>query len=288
MQAADRTERFEAPDGRRLAYLDSGGRGPAVLCLAGLTRNHRDFDDLADRLAPRYRVIRLDARGRGLSEHAADPLAEYTAAVETGDALALLGHLGLGRVAVIGTSRGGILGLGMAASRPGLVSGLVLNDLGLTVERAGLERIAGILGHQPSAPDFETAARELMGAHRTHFPHVGLERWLRHAHAVFDDEGNGRPRLSYDPALARAFAKAMEDAPPQISLWPLFDAMEAVPMLVLRGEHSDILTRETVAEMSHRHPGLDAVEIPGRGHAPFLDEPEAVSAIERFLEAHAP
>lgn len=275
-------EHFAAPDGRRLAYRDSGGGGAPILCLAGLTRNGRDFDTLAAHLAPRYRVIRLDARGRGASERAEVPEQEYTVPVETGDALALLGHLGLESVAVIGTSRGGIVGMSMAAGAPGSVAALVLNDVGAVIEMRGLLHILSRLDRAPRDADFDAAAERLFAENRGHFPSVPFERWQRHARAIYDDDGTGRPCLSYDPHL-RAAAAAVDDNAATISLWPIFDAIGQVPVLVIRGENSDILSRATVAAMAAHHPGLALTEVAGRGHAPFLDEPEAVGAIDRFL-----
>ena len=281
------TERFTARDGRRLAYLDSGGPGPAVLCLAGLTRNHRDFDALARHLAPRYRVIRLDARGRGGSEHAEEPLREYNVPVETEDARDLLAHLGLGRVAVIGTSRGGIVGMSLAAGGPGTVSALVLNDVGAAIEGAGLLRIFATLGREPEARSFREAAQRLMEANAAGFPGVSLARWEAHARAIYDADEAGRPCLSYDPHLRSAVAATIEGDVQRVGLWAIFDALVDLPVLVIRGENSDILAPGTVSEMTARHPGLATVEIPGRGHAPFLDEPEAVAAIDAFLEANS-
>ncbi len=278
--------RFAAPDGRRLAYRDSGGTGPPVLCLAGLTRNGRDFDSLAAHLAPDYRVIRLDSRGRGGSEHAEDPLAEYTVPVESRDALALLDHLGIPRTAIVGTSRGGILGMAMAAGARERVSALVLNDVGAEIQTLGLLRIMATLGRQPKAETFEEAARDLAAANARAFPDVPEERWLLHAQAIYKDKG-GRPRRSYDKHLRSATEGAIEGDVPSIGLWPMFEALEGLPILLVRGENSDILTAETAAEMARRHPGLAYVEIRGRGHAPFLDEPEAVAAIDAFLKEHA-
>jgi pimeloyl-ACP methyl ester carboxylesterase len=275
-------EHFAAPDGRRLAYRDSGGDGAPILCLAGLTRNGRDFDALAAHLAPRYRVIRLDARGRGESERAEVPEQEYTVPVETGDALALLGHLGLGSAAVIGTSRGGITGMSMAAGAPGSVAALVLNDIGAEVGVRGLRRILSGLGRAPEDADFDAAAERLFAENRGHFPSVPFERWQRHARAIHDDDGTGRPCLAYDPEL-RVTGAGLDESAATVDLWPLFDAVGQVPVLVIRGENSDILSRATVAAMAARHPGLALSEVPGRGHAPFLDEPEAVRAIDRFL-----
>ncbi len=280
------TERFAAPDGRRLAYLDTGGPGPPVLCLAGLTRNGRDFDFLAEHLAPRYRVIRLDSRGRGRSDHAEDPLSEYTVPVESGDALALLDHLAIPKVTIIGTSRGGILGMALGSGARERVRALVLNDVGAVIEMRGLLRIMATLGRQPKADTFDAAAAELKQANRHEFPDVPEARWLVHARAIYKDK-DGRPRRSYDKHLRSAAAIAIDSDVATINLWPMFEALKGLPILLIRGANSDILLAKTAEEMAAHMPGLRYVEVPGRGHAPFLDEPPAVAAIDRFLEEHA-
>lgn len=272
---------FAAEDGRRLHYIDEGS-GPPVLCLAGLSRNHRDFDALAARLTGRFRVIRLDSRGRGGSDRAADPMAEYQPAVEAGDALALLDRLGLSGVGVVGTSRGGVLGMVMAASRPGSVAALALNDIGATIETAGLRRILGYLGLPPEGASVAEAAAALEAANADRFPGVPRARWEAHARALYDVVA-GRPVLSYDPALREVTEAGLEGAGETLDLRPLFGSIGPLPVLVLRGANSDILEAGTVAEMAAQHPGLSAVEVADRGHAPFLDEPEAAAAVEAFL-----
>ena len=276
------SDRFHAPDGRRLAYRDSGGDGPPVLCLAGLTRNASDFAWLAGHLADRYRVIRLESRGRGESEWAEDPLSEYQVPVEAGDALALLDHLGLERAALIGTSRGGILGMVLGAGHPARLSCLVLNDVGPVVEPAGLAKIMGYLGIEPGWSSFSEAATSLAQSMGAAFPDLTGEQWLAFARTVFADEA-GRPRLTYDPRLRDAVQAGL----PPADLWHLFDALEALPILAIRGENSDILSAGTFAEMQRRRPDMVAVTVPNRGHVPFLDEPEAVDAIDRFLTERA-
>ncbi|MEM1382512.1 MAG: alpha/beta hydrolase [Pseudomonadota bacterium] len=277
-------QHFSAPDGRRLAYRVEGA-GPAVLCLAGLTRNMRDFEPLVGHLAGRHRVIRLDSRGRGASDYAERPLEEYSVPVEAQDAEALIDHLALDRVAIIGTSRGGILGIAMAAARREQVACLILNDVGAVIEGRGLLRILSYLGRPPKGDSFEAAAEALAEVHARDFPGVPLERWVVHARALYRDDA-GRPALEYDHHLRAATAAAIDTELPTVTLWPLFEALQTTPVLVIRGANSDILSRDTVAEMAHRHPGLKQIEIADRGHAPFLDEPEAVVAIRDFLREH--
>jgi len=282
------TRYFEAPDRRRLAYQDTGGAGPAVLCLAGLTRNARDFAGLAAHLAPLYRVLRLDARGRGLSEWAGewagDPVAEYTVPVEAGDALALLDHLGVARAAIVGTSRGGLLGMMIGATAPRRLSCLVLNDIGPVIEPRGLDNIMGYLGVEPKAASFEALAVVLERAMGAEFPDLSPRQWRGFARTIYRDEG-GRPRLSYDARLRDAVEAALQGVP--ADLWALFDALARLPILTIRGGNSDILSAETLAEMVRRRPDMARVTVPNRGHAPFLDEPAAVAAIDEFLARHA-
>lgn len=279
------TSRFAAPDGRELAYQDTHSDGPAVLCLPGLTRNSRDFAGLAQHLGERYRVLRLDPRGRGLSAWAADPLAEYTVAVEAGDALALLDHLGLARAAIIGTSRGGLMGMTIAATRPERLRGLVLNDIGPVVEPEGLAFIMGYLGIEPDFASFEEAAGALSHSLAAVYPDFTPERWRGLARTLYREE-NGRPALNYDPRLRDAVAAAMETTP--ADPWALFDALAGVPLLAIRGELSNILSAGTFEEMARRRPDMARVTVPHRGHPPLLDEPEARDAIDAFLEGLEP
>lgn len=274
--------RFKTPDGRSLAYRDEG-RGSAVLCLAGLTRDGRDFAMLARHLTPRYRVIRLDARGRGQSTWADQPLAEYQVPVEAGDALALLDHLGVDRVTVIGTSRGGMQGMVLGATQRDRLNGLVLNDVGPVIEPDGLTKIMGYVGIDPGWPSFSDAATALAQSMGAAFPDLTGEQWMTLARSIYADD-DGRPRLSYDPKLRDAVEASMKEAPPD--LWALFDALGDLPILAIRGENSDVLSAGTLALMQARRADLKAVTIPGRGHVPFLDEPPALDAIDAFLAAH--
>lgn len=270
------TARFLTSDGISLAYRDEG-QGRPVLALAGLTRNAADFDYLAPHLGD-VRLIRLDYRGRGASDHA-DP-ATYTVPVEARDVLELLDHLGLERAAVIGTSRGGLIGMFIAATAPERLEGLFLNDVGPVVERAGLERIFDYVGVAPRHRTIEEAARA-MPALYPEFENVPHSRWVDEVRRRVVETADGL-RLNYDPRLREAFLAAFEGPPPD--LWPLFDALAGVPVGLLRGQASDLLSAETAAEMRRRRPDMVFAEVPGRGHVPFLDEPESLSAIRAWLE----
>lgn len=267
--------RFSAADGTRLAYRDDG-RGKVLLALAGLTRDGRDFDYLARHL-PDVRLIRLDSRGRGGSDRA-DP-ETYTVAQEARDALALLDHLRVGRAAVIGSSRGGLLGMSMVALAPERVAGLCFNDVGPVLQRDGLMRIGTYMGVKPAVATLAEAA-DRMAAANPGFQNVPPLRWEEEAvrHYVQTPDGLALP---YDPALRIGFDRAM--AAPLPELWPLFDACAGIPLALIRGANSDVLARATADAMQARRPDLIRAELPGRGHVPFLDEPEALAAILRWL-----
>lgn len=275
---------FAAPDGAALAYSDAG-QGMAVLCLAGLTRTMADFDPLAPHL-PRCRLIRMDYRGRGAS--ARTGAATYTIPTEARDTLALLDHLGVRRAAVIGTSRGGLIGMLLAATaRPRLI-GLCLNDIGPVIDHAGLQVILGHVGRDPGLPDHAALAARL--ARSPGFANVPPGRWLDEARRRTEQTPTGL-RNRYDPALGDAFRAAFaatpngdpaRDAPPA-DTWPLFDACAGLPLALIRGENSDLLSAATAADMVRRRPDMIMATIPNRAHVPFLDEPESLAAIHSFL-----
>ncbi|MEZ5751369.1 MAG: alpha/beta hydrolase [Paracoccaceae bacterium] len=266
--------RFSTSDGASLFYTDEGN-GIPLLCLAGLTRNGRDFDYLAPHLPP-LRMIRLDYRGRGQSDWTGAE--SYTILQEGADVLALLDQLGLESAAILGTSRGGLIGMYLSLVAPERVRGLILNDVGPVIDPMGLERIAGYIGRRPGVRTHAAAAVALQHA-MTGFD-VPASRWMEEArrHYIETDQGLD---INYDPALRSAFEAAMK-APP-VDLWPMFDACVARPLALIRGANSDLLTQVTADEMAERAPAMLYAEVPDRGHVPFLDEPEAVSVIHQFL-----
>jgi len=268
---------FRAADGADLAYRDDG-RGLPLLALAGLTRDGRDFDYLARFLAPDVRLIRLDSRGRGGSDWTGP--ATYAVGQEAADALALLDHLGLDRAAIIGSSRGGLLGMVIAATAKHRLLGLCLNDVGPILERDGLLRIGTYVGIEPAVPTLDEVADRMQAA-MPGFDRVPPMRWQEETvrHYVQRDGGVG---LTYDPALRIAFDAAM--AGPLPELWPLFEACAGLPMALIRGSASDVLSRTTAEDMRRRRPDLLFAEVPLRGHIPFLDEPEAVAVVTAWLD----
>lgn len=271
---------FKTSDGLTLAFDDEGGAGAPLLCLPGLTRNASDFDDLKAALGGRHRLIRLTLRGRGASDRDPDP-ANYSVPVETRDVLAFLDHLGLGRVIVIGTSRGGFIAMMMAALAKDRLAGVLLNDIGPEVASEGLARIMTYLGVSPQARRFEEIASALRTTLGAQFPDLSDARWLALARRWFAEGPDGRPVLDYDPRLRDGFEALPEDGIPP--MWDLFDALAGVPLAALRGEHSDLLSRATFAAMRARRPDMIAAEVPRRGHVPFLDEPESIATIEALI-----
>jgi pimeloyl-ACP methyl ester carboxylesterase len=275
-----------AADGTRLYARDYPAAVdldlPPAVCLPGLTRNARDFETIAPPLAATRRVIALDFRGRGKSGRA-DP-STYRPDQEVADTLAVLDHLGIGRFAVIGTSRGGIVAMVMAARALDRMAGVLFNDIGPKIDKAGLLRIRGYLGADPQFGGWSEAVAALKSANPG-FPFLSDEEWLAFARRVYREE-NGRPRADYDPGLAVTFPGNADIESGKVpELWGLFDLLAPLPCLVLRGEHSDLLSPETVAEMQRRHPRLAAATVKDRGHVPFLDEPESLTAIAGWLAA---
>lgn len=273
------TRFFIASDGARLAYSDQGA-GTPLLCLAGLTRTMADFDDAAPHLGA-FRLIRMDARGRGQSQWTGAE--SYTVPQEARDALELLDHLGLASVAILGTSRGGLIGMAIGALAPGRLAGLCLNDVGPELEQAGLERIKTYIGRAPTARSHAELADRLPG-YMPGFTDVPAARWLAEAerHYVQTPEGLA---ITYDPALRQAFLTAL--AAPPADGWPLLDALAGKPLALIRGANSDLLSPQVAAKMRRRRPDMIFAEVPGRGHIPFLDEPESLAALDAFRRALA-
>ncbi|MCM2563894.1 alpha/beta hydrolase [Lutimaribacter sp. EGI FJ00015] len=267
---------FTTSDGLRLHYEDEG-TGLPLLCLPGLTRNARDFDFVAPHLG-HARLIRMDYRGRGQSEWA-DP-ATYTVPQEARDALELLDHLGIEKAAVLGTSRGGIIAMMLAATAHDRLLGVALNDIGPVVEPAGLDAIMDYLGREPGFDDFDQMARARQQATAATFPDVPLARWRQEVTHTHVETPKGL-RINYDPNLRRAVEAAAAKGTPD--LWPLFEAIAPLPAAVIHGVNSDILSTATVDEMARRHPGLVVARVPNRAHIPFLDEKPALEALQAWI-----
>jgi pimeloyl-ACP methyl ester carboxylesterase len=271
-------------DGLKLHYRDYAGDEsrdrPPVLCLPGLTRNARDFEVLAGRLAGEWRVICPEMRGRGDSAYAKDS-ASYNPLQYAQDLGALFEEAAITRFVAIGTSLGGLLTMVLAMTVPQMIAGAVLNDIGPVIEEAGLARIRDYVGQGRSFATWMHAARAMAESQGAAFPNNSIADWLAMAKRVMVVSGNGRIVFDYDMKIAEPFSQP--EGVTGVDMWPGMDALAGRPLLFLRGELSDILSAGTLAAMAKRLPDAEAVTIPHVGHAPTLDEPEADAAIARLL-----
>jgi pimeloyl-ACP methyl ester carboxylesterase len=273
-----------APDGLKLharCYGRASANALPVVCLPGLARSARDFEALAGALsADGRRVVALDYRGRGLSDYDRDP-SNYSFQGELADLVAVLAALECQPAVFIGTSRGGILTMLLAALRPAAIAGVVLNDIGPVIEPKGLMRIKGYVGKLPQPRSYEEAAEILRRLFDAQFPKQTPADWLASAERTFK-QVNGKLVPDYDPALAKTL-EGVDFEKPLPPLWGAFDALGQVPMMVIRGANSDLLSVETVAAMQARHPALETFEVPDQGHAPHLAEPNTMARIADFV-----
>jgi pimeloyl-ACP methyl ester carboxylesterase len=280
---------FSAPDGLRLHALSAGPRADErlpVVCLPGLARTAEDFRELIETLAfdgaaPR-RVIALDSRGRGRSEADPNP-SNYSVPVELGDVLAMLDAAGISRAVFVGTSRGGILTMALGAARPRAIAGAVLNDIGPVIEMAGLLRIKNYVGRLPTPGTYEEAAGLLRAVMGGQFPAFDAAAWDLFARRTWTEANGAGLEPRYDRNLAKSL-ETIDPAEPLPALWAQFDALAEMPLLVIRGEHSDILSRETLAAMRKRRRDLQVVEVPGQGHAPLLVDAATLGPIAKFVK----
>jgi pimeloyl-ACP methyl ester carboxylesterase len=276
---------ISAPDGLRLHVREYGPRRATtrpVVCLPGLTRTVADFDVLAPALAasgPR-RVIALDSRGRGQSEYDRNP-DNYSLLVEFGDLVAVLTALSVGPAVFIGSSRGGLLTMQLGVAHPTHIAGVVLHDIGPVIEPKGLARIRSYVGKLPQPRNFAEGADVLRQVFHAQFPNLTAEQWLASAQRAWREQ-DGALKPTYDVRLARPLA-AIDIEQPLPPLWNEFDSLGRVPLLVIRGENSDILSADTVAAMAVRHPGMETIEVPGQGHVPLLEGDDIVSRIRGFV-----
>jgi pimeloyl-ACP methyl ester carboxylesterase len=275
-----------APDGLRLHVRRYGdrGRGLPIVCLPGLTRNGADFHELAtaltgDAAQPRL-VITIDSRGRGRSGHDANP-SNYSFPVELADVIAVITALEIGPAIFLGTSRGGILTMLLGAARPTALAGAILNDIGPVIDVKGLMRIKGYAGKLPTPRSYEEGADILRRLGDAQFPGLPPESWLRQAKQVWRSE-SGAMALAYDPALAKTLVTIDVEHPPP-ALWAQFDSLARMPLMVVRGTNSDILSAATLDAMRERRLDIDVLEVPNQGHAPLLAEPDVIARIAAFV-----
>lgn len=280
-EARYREDYVAVPDGLRLHFRDYPGPAdkPPLLCLHGLTRNARDFAEFAERYSPERRVIALDFRGRGLSDR--DPLpTRYVPLTYAGDVIQLLDQLSIDRAVFVGTSLGGIVTMLIAAMAPQRIEAAILNDVGPELSQVGLDWIKSYVGKGARFSTWDEAAKavaENVGPAHPGFRHVD---WLNMAHRLCREE-NGAIVFDYDTAIALPFET--QGPTPHVDMWPLFEALGQKPLLVIRGALSELLTAESLKKMHAAVPDMKSVTVPEVGHAPILDEPEAVAAVDAFL-----
>lgn len=276
---------WQSADGLTLHFRDYPGIGddrPPVLCLHGLTRNARDFEDLAPHIAHQgWRVLAPEMRGRGRSAYASDP-ASYAVPTYVADIEALLRQESIDRFIGIGTSMGGLMIMAMAAVAPERLAGVVLNDVGPVVESAGLDKIKAYVGQGRSFPTWVHAARALAELHADTYPSYGLEDWLAMAKRTMIPVSNGRIAFDYDMRIAEPIL-ASDEAEVPIDLWPMLRALAGRPAVLVRGDRSTILSAQTFAQMAQALPDARTVTVANTGHAPTLDEPEVRAAIGAML-----
>jgi pimeloyl-ACP methyl ester carboxylesterase len=279
---------YQSRDGLRLYARDyrhwQRPQAPraTVLCMHGLTRNSADFGGIADHLADDFRLLVVEQRGRGRSQWDDEP-ANYQPAVYVQDMFTLLDHLSLDQVVLMGTSLGGLMSMIMVAMQPTRFRAVIMNDIGPVVNPAGLERIKNYVGRSGPVSSWEQAVAQQKKINGGEFPDFSESQWLIFCRALYREDEQGRPVLAYDPAISQPMNEDQDAAVPP-DLWPSFDALKPIPTLVIRGALSDILAPECVAEMRSRKPDLVFAEIPNRGHAPTLDEPDSIAAIDQFLD----
>ncbi|MBX3561330.1 MAG: alpha/beta hydrolase [Sphingomonas sp.] len=269
-------------DGLRLHYRDYTGDAsrPPILCIPGLTRNARDFEGVVGRLAGDWRVICVDLRGRGESGYAKDAMS-YVPLTYLQDLEALIAELKLERFVLFGTSLGGIMSMLLAMGGAERIAGVLLNDIGPVLEARGLEHIRSYVGRPQNWPTWMHAARAIGEAQGDRYPGWDIDQWLVYAKRVARLGQNGRIVFDYDMRIAEPFKVPGGEV--GVDLWPAFRALAGRPVTLLRGELTDLLSVETAERMRAEHPELEVVTVPGVGHAPTLDEPESVAAIDALL-----
>jgi len=276
---------YTIPDGLTLYARDYSGPAadsPVVLCLHGLSRNSRDFADLAPLLQRSHRVIVPDQRGRGRSEWDSKP-ERYTPTTYMGDMLVLLEQLSVTSCALVGTSMGGLMGFGLHALAPGLLTHLVINDIGPVLGQEGLDRIKQYVGSTMSFPDWGAAISYISEANAAVFPHYTKQDWASFTRRMCTEK-EGSVWLDYDPLIS-APMKSPEGEAELATLWPLYDGLKDLSLMLIRGGASDLLDPSCAAEMRARHPDMVYLEVPGVGHAPMLDEPGVADAICGFINS---
>ena len=273
---------FTVRDGLKLHYRDYPGvpDRPPLLCLHGLTRNARDWAELAERVSPKFRVLVLEFRGRGESEYEPQ-YSRYNPLTYASDVIELLDQLGIPRAVFVGTSLGGLVTMTVAATAPQRIAATILNDIGPDVDADGVARILTYVGKDRRFKSWDEAANAIAANQGSNFNRYTHGDWLKMARRNCREE-DGEIRFDYDMAIAEPFKAS--GPTPKVDLWPFFAELAKKPLLVVRGARSDLLTADTVAKMQAAAPNMKLAVVPDVGHAPELGEPEAVAAIDAFLD----
>ena len=272
---------YTSDDGLKLFYREygKGNAGIPVLCLPGITRNSRDFEDIAKHLADHYHVLAVDFRGRGFSEH--DPnWRNYHPQTYANDVVRLLDIVDFDRVLLLGTSLGGLVSTILAAQQGERIVGVILNDIGPEIGEAGLTRIKAYIGKIPPVENWRQAAAQAHEIYEHAWPGLSDEKWMHIAKCGYREDERGVPRLDIDPAIgdaARTVGAGLLDP------WEMFDGLANIPLLVIQGELSDILTDDIVRRMLDKKPDMQHLKLANRGHPALLDEPDCLRAIDSFI-----
>ncbi|MBL4827455.1 MAG: alpha/beta hydrolase [Spongiibacteraceae bacterium] len=274
---------YDSKDGLRLYARDYNNTNAqaTILCLHGLTRNSKDFAYLGEYLSDRYRVIAVDQRGRGASEYDSDP-SRYHPMVYVGDVITLLDHLAIERVILIGTSMGGLMSMVLCSMVASRIQAVVLNDIGPDIDPQGLQRIKSYVNSSGSFLSWEAAVAKVRKDNSHEFPRLTPTQWLEFTQNLYYENEQGGVQLACDSAIFRSLN---DEQAQSMDLWPFFHSMIPIPTLLIRGASSDILSPDCVEKMKKQKPDLEFVEVPMCGHAPFLNEPESIHAIDNFLSA---
>lgn len=284
--------RYTSADGLSL-YARSYGPDNApitALCMHGLTRNHKDFEPMIDALLANglnVRFVAVDVRGRCNSDHDSN-LENYTPAVYAADMVTLLDHIGLEKVALIGTSMGGLMSMVMMSMIPDRILGIALNDIGPELDQRGLDRIGNYVGGNTSQPDWDAAGIAVASVQKIAFPDYSHEDWVAFAKRTYRQKEDGSLELDYDPAISRTVKDVRPTPETNAAMWQLFDGLKPVPLLLLRGELTDLLADDIADRMVEVHGNAELVTVPRVGHAPLLDEDEVVTALTKFLKTLEP
>jgi pimeloyl-ACP methyl ester carboxylesterase len=276
---------YDSSDGLTLYARDYPHSQPlaTILCIPGLTRNSADFAPLCKQLNQHYRVLAVDLRGRGKSQHDPEPN-NYHPGVYTDDVITLLDSLQLEKVILIGTSLGGLVSMMLTALQTQRVTAAIINDIGPEADPRGLERIVAYVSNPTTVNSWPEAIAKTRNYLGREYPDFSDSDWQDFSRNIYRENGHGQPALDYDPNIAVPLQQNSHNAIPP-NLWPLFGALQALPVLLIRGELSEVLSPQCVEKMQTIHPAMQFVEVKQRGHAPLLTEPQCSTAISQFLAA---